>query len=241
MSGHNKWSKIKRSKEAKDKVRGNTFSKLSRLITLAVLEGRGITDPNNNIKLRLAIDKAKHFNMPKENIARAVARASGPDKSQIREVIYEGFALAGVGLIIYATTDNPNRTLSQIRNILEHHQGKLGTPGSVSYLFQRCGSISIDKNKMTEDKIYEFADKIKALDIEEDDQSFFIYFPYENLGKINECSDGLELPPAEIDYKPQTLIKIKDQNTYQRITALIEALENLDDVHRVFANYEKSS
>jgi YebC/PmpR family DNA-binding regulatory protein len=241
MSGHNKWSKIKRGKEAKDKVRGNTFSKLSRLITLAVLEGGGITDPNNNIKLRLAIDKAKHFNMPKENIARAVARASGPDKSQIREIIYEGFAPAGVGLIIYATTDNPNRTLSEIRNILERHQGKLGTPGSVSYLFQRCGTISIDKNKMTEDKIYEFADKIKALDIEEDEQSFFIYFPYENLGKIHEYLNGLELPPAEIDYKPQTLIEIKDEDTYHRITALIEALENLDDVHRVFANYEKSS
>jgi YebC/PmpR family DNA-binding regulatory protein len=145
MSGHNKWSKIKRGKEAKDKVRGNTFSKLSRLITLAVLEGGGITDPNNNIKLRLAIDKAKHFNMPKENIARAVARASGPDKSQIREVIYEGFASAGVGLIIYATTDNPNRTLSEIRNILERHQGKLGTPGSVSYLFNDVAQSALIK------------------------------------------------------------------------------------------------
>lgn len=240
MSGHNKWSKIKRGKEAKDKVRGNTFSKLSRLITLAVLEGGGVTDPNNNIRLRLAIDKAKHLNMPKENISRAVAHAVGPDKSQIKEVVYEGFAPGGVGLIIYATTVNSNKTLTEVRNILDRHHGKLGSQGSVGYLFQRCGVVNVDKNKVNEDKVYEFSDKIKAFDIEEDNQFFSIFFPYENLGKINEYLGGIEANPPEIDYKPQTLISINDESIYNRVVALTEALEQLEDVHRVFTNYEKN-
>ncbi len=240
MSGHNKWSKIKRGKEAKDKIRGNTFSKLSRLITLAVLEGGGVTDPNNNIRLRLVIDKAKHLNMPKDNINRAIAHASGPDRAQIKEVVYEAFAPGGVGLIIYATTDNPNRTLTEVRNVLDRHQGKLGNQGSVSYLFQRCGVVSIDKNKASEDKIYEFSDKIKAFDIEENEQYYSIFFPYENLGKINNYLEGIEINPAEVDYKPQTLISISDENIYNRVVALTEALEVLDDVHRVFANYEEN-
>ncbi len=238
MSGHNKWSKIKRGKETKDKIRGNIFSKLSRLITLSVLDGGGITDPNNNIKLRLAIDKAKQFNMPKDNIERAIGRASGPDKTEIKEVVYEGFAPGGVALIIYSTTDNPNRTLTEVRSILERHQGKLGNKGAVGYLFQRCGVISINKNQTEEDKIYEFSDKIKAFDLEEDEQSFLIFFPYENLGKIKDYLGDIVASPAELDYKPQTLISIDDKSLYNKVVELVEALEQLDDVQRVFANYE---
>jgi len=240
VSGHNKWSKIKRGKEAKDKMRGNVFSKLSRLITLAVLEGGGVADPNHNIKLRLAIDKAKHLNMPKDNINRAIDHASGPDRSQIKEIIYEGFAPGGVGLIICATTDNPNRTLTAVRNVLDRYHGKLANKGSVGYLFQRCGVVNIEKNKANEDQIYEFSDKIKAFDIEEDKEYYSLFFPYENLGKISEYLSGIEADPAEIDYKPQTLIKINDKNIYSRVEDLLKALEALDDVHRVFANYEEN-
>ena len=238
MSGHNKWSKIKRGKETKDKVRGNIFSKLSRLITLAVLDGGGITDPNHNVKLHLAIDKAKQFNMPKENINRAIERASGLDKTQLKEVVYEGFAPGGAALIILATTDNPNRTLSEIRNILEKHQGKLGNQGSVKYLFQRCGLVSFDKIKVKEESVLDFAEKIKAFDIEQDVDNFFVYFPFENLGKTKEFLGGLEGHHAEIDYKPNSSMPIFDRKRGERITDLIEVLEQLDDIHKVFTNAE---
>lgn len=238
MSGHNKWSKIKRGKETKDKVRGNIFSKLSRLITLAVIDGGGITDTENNVKLRLAVDKAKQFNMPKENINRAIEKASGPDKTQLKEIVYEGFAPGGVALIILATTDNPNRTLSEIRNILEKYQGKLGSQGSVSYLFERCGLVIFEKISVKEKQVLDFVEKIDAFDIDEDNQTFFVYFPFGNLGKVNDCLAGLEAKPAEIDYKTKSLITIKENQLGEKIVDLVEALENLDDVQRVFANFE---
>jgi len=236
MSGHNKWSKIKRGKELKDKARGNIFSKLSRLITLAVIDGGGITDINNNMKLRLAVDKAKQLNMPKENIHRAIERASGPDKAQIKEVVYEAFGPGGVALIILATSDNLNRTLTEIRNVLERHQGKLGNQGSVAYLFQRCGLVIFEKNNVKEEGVLTFADKINAVDIEEDDQAFSVFIPFENLGKVNQALEGLVMHSAEIDYKPNSLVTVSDKRLEERILGLIEALEDLDDVHRVFAN-----
>lgn len=240
MSGHNKWSKIKRGKEAKDKIRGNVFSKLSRLITLAVIEGGGITDPDHNVKLRLVINKARQFNMPKENINRAIERASGSDKSQLKEIIYEGFAPGGVVLIIQTTTDNANRTLSEIRNILDKHQGKLGNQGSVKYLFDHCGLVVFEKNKVNEEQALAFSEKINAFDIKEDDQTFSVYFPFENLGKVKEYLNGLEANSVEIDYKPKSLVSIKDPQIGEKIEGLIEALENLDDVQKVFTNYEKN-
>lgn len=240
MSGHNKWSKIKRGKEAKDKIRGNVFSKLSRLITLAVIEGGGITDPEHNVKLRLVINKARQFNMPKENINRAIERASGSDKSQLKEIIYEGFAPGGVVLIIQTTTDNANRTLSEIRNILDKHQGKLGNQGSVKYLFDHCGLVVFEKNKVNEEQVLAFSEKINAFDIKEDDQTFLVYFPFENLGKVKDCLNGLETTSVEIDYKPKSLVAIKDSQIEEKIEGLIEALENLDDVQKVFTNYEKN-
>lgn len=238
MSGHNKWSKIKRGKEAKDQLRGNVFSKLSRLITLAVIQGGGITDPEHNFKLRLAVEKAKQLNMPKENIKRAIDRASGPDRSTLKEIIYEAFAPGGVGLIIEATTDNPNRTLAEIRNVLERHQGKLGSEGSVSYLFQKCGLQVFNKNQVKEEQVLEFAEKINAFDIEEDDQTFSVFFPFDHLGRATQCLGDIKAQPAQIDYKPKTLVTITDKTLGDKIIGLLEALENLDDVHRVFANFD---
>ena len=238
MSGHNKWSKIKRGKETKDKVRGNIFSKLSRLITLAVIEGGGITEVENNIRLRLAVEKAKQFNMPKENISRAIEHAHGPDKAQLKEIVYEGFAPAGVALIILTTTDNANRTLTEIRNVLERHQGKLGNYGSVSYLFQRCGSIVFGKDKAQEEQVLQFAEKINAIDIQEDELTFSVFFPFENLGKVKDFLGELEEGTAEIDYKPSSLIPISDNQLKEKILGLIKALEELDDVQKVFANID---
>src|SRR5438132_496161 len=131
MSGHSKWSKIKRQKEVTDKVKGAAFAKLSRIITLAVIEGGGIPDPVNNVRLRLSIEKAKALNMPKENITRAIEKGAGPHKLELKEVVYEAFAPHGISVIIVATTDNSNRTFAEIRTILERNGGKMGTQGSV--------------------------------------------------------------------------------------------------------------
>ncbi|MCL4363895.1 YebC/PmpR family DNA-binding transcriptional regulator [Patescibacteria group bacterium] len=236
MSGHSKWANIKRKKEANDKVKGNVFSKLSRLITIAVLEGGGIADPENNVRLRLAVEKAHASNMPKENIKRAIEKGSGPDKSLMKEIVYEGFAPDGVSLIILAHTDNQNRTLGEIRNVLERHQGKLGNMGSVAYLFQKCGLIVLDKNVVGENKILELSDNFEALDITDDESKYFLYIPYEKLGHIKELLGNIDYVSAEIDFKPQSPIMIEDEKKLEKIAQLVEALEELEDVQKVFTN-----
>lgn len=230
MSGHNKWSKVKHKKEVKDKVKGNIFSKLARLITLAVIEGGGVTDPANNLKLRLAMEKAKSYNIPKDNIDRAIQNGVGPDKSQLKEILYEAFALGGIGLLIMSTSDNSNRTTAEIKNILEKHSGKLGTVGSVAHLFLRCGLIKLDKKKTDQSQALNKASELEALDLEEKENSYLLYFPSENLHKI-------ENNEAEIIFKPQSKISV-DSETKGKIIGLIEELESLDDVHKVYANCE---
>ncbi len=144
MAGHSKWKQIKHKKAANDKERGKIFSKLSKLITIAVVEGGGMTDPNLNLKLRLAVDKARESNMPKDNIQRAIEKGSGPDKNNLKEVIYEGYGPQGVALVVHATTDNSNRTFNEVRSVVERAGGKLGTQGSVAYLFQITHSPELE-------------------------------------------------------------------------------------------------
>jgi len=228
MSGHNKWSKIKRQKEAKDLIKGNVFSKVSRLLTLAVIEGGGITEPESNVKLRLAMEKAKAVGMPKDNIKRAIEKAAGPDKAQLKEIIYEGFGPGGVALIIVATTDNANRTLTEIKNLLERNEGKLGSQNSVAYLFRKCGLIVLPKKDYQEDKILDISDQIKAFDISEDEERYYLYLPFENLGRVKEWM-------AEIDFKPQTVVSLNEELT-KKVSHLVNILEELDDVQKVFTN-----
>jgi YebC/PmpR family DNA-binding regulatory protein len=236
MSGHSKWANIKRKKEANDKVKGNVFSKMSRLITLAVVEGGGITEPDNNVKLRLAIEKAHAVNMPKENIKRAIERGVGPDKNQIKEIVYEGFGPYGVNLMILGTTDNPNRTLSEIRNILEKYQGKLGGLGSVSYQFRKCGLITFSKSIINQNKILEISDRLNAFDLNEDDQKYYVYFPYEDLGHIKSKLQDTKYDSAEVDFKPQTIMPFEDDEKLKKISELIDLLEASDDIQKVFTN-----
>lgn len=236
MSGHSKWANIKRKKEANDKVKGNIFGKLSRLISLAVVEGGGITDPENNVKLRLAIEKAHSANMPKENIKKAIERGSGPDRSQIKEIVYEGFGPYGVNLMILGATDNPNRILSEVRNILERYQGKLGNQGSVAYQFRKCGLIVFSKTDVSQDKILEISDLLNAFDFADDDQKYYIYFPYEDLGHIKNKLLNIKYISAEVDFKPQTLMPLDDDEKLKKISELIDSLEALDDIQKVFTN-----
>lgn len=237
MSGHSKWSKIKRGKEIKDRQKSSIFSKLSRIITLAVVEGGGITDPANNIKLRLAVEKAKQLNMPKDNIARAIDNGTGPDKESIKEVVYEAFAPGGVGLLIEASTDNLNRTLSEVRNILELNGGKLGNQGSVMYLFRKCGLVRFKRGEVTEEKVLSFAEKIGAFDIDKSEDLFSVYIPFELLHKVHGAiPPDLKTDSIEIEFKPQTPIPISGENMVKSIADLTVALEDLDDVHKVFIN-----
>jgi len=240
MAGHSKWANIKRKKEAEDKKRGKIFSKISRMITLAVLAGGGITDPDKNVKLRLAVEKAKEANMPKENIIRAIDRAKKPESSTLKEVIYEAFGPSGTALMIEGSSDNPNRTLSEVRNVLSRFGGKLATPGSVSHLFKRCGLLIIKKEKINEEKIFEIGESLLAFDIDQDSEAFYVYFPFENLGKVKELLSPIQPDAVEIDYKPSTLIKISDQQTGKTILDLIESLENLDDIQKVYFNCDIS-
>lgn len=181
MSGHSKWSKIKREKEVKDKQKANIFSKLSRLISLAVIAGGGITNPENNVKLRLAIEKAKSLNLPKDNIDRAIEKGLGPDSQKLKEVIFEAFAPGGVVLVIMVATDNMHRTLSEIRNVVESYSGKLGNQGSVMYLFKK-----------------------------------------------NNLNDYEVLPWAAVE--------ISEEEVKKKVRKLVDALDNLEDVQKVFTN-----
>jgi YebC/PmpR family DNA-binding regulatory protein len=235
MAGHSKWANIKRKKEAQDKIRGNLFSKLSRIITLAVIEGGGITDPQHNVKLRVAIEKAKEANMPKDKIEKAIERGAGPNKDQLKEIVYEGFAPHGVSLIIVASTDNPNRTLTEVRLVLEKSGGKIGGQGSVSYLFEKCGLVVIDKQNIAEEEVFRLADEIGALDLETDDEVYLIYIPFEQIGKVKSIFGNYQIKEMETIYRPVVKVNI-DEEKRKIIENLITNLEALDDVHQVFSN-----
>jgi YebC/PmpR family DNA-binding regulatory protein len=235
MSGHSKWANIKRKKEAQDKIRGNVFSKLSRIITLAVIEGGGIGDPQHNVKLRLAVEKAKQANMPKDNIQRAIERGAGPNKDQLKEMVYEAFAPGGVSLLILASTDNPNRTLSEIRTVLEKNGGKIGAQGAVSYLFEKCGLVVIEKNNINEEKAFQLADELKAIDFQSDDVDYSIYIPFEQIGRAREIFKEYNLKELETIYRPKMKVNV-DEERMALIENLIVNLESLDDVHKVFSN-----
>lgn len=238
MSGHSKWSTIKRKKEVKDKEKAKIFSKMSRIVTLSVLEGGGITDPEKNVKLRLAVERAKAVNMPKENIKRAIEKGVGPDKDQLKEIVYEGFAPGGVNLIILVTTNNSNRSLTEVRNTIEKNNGKLGAPGSVMYLFKKCGMITFDKLQNSEESIFDFAQKINAFDMDDSGGEVVVYFPFEQMGRVAESIDGLIGTPPELDYKPDSVVSLKNPSEAEKVLKLVEAVEDLDDVTQVFANFD---
>jgi YebC/PmpR family DNA-binding regulatory protein len=235
MSGHSKWANIKRKKGVNDKIKANVFAKMSHLITISVIESGGIIDPVNNVRLRLAIDKAKSANMPKENIQRAIEKGFGPNKLMIKEVIYEGFGQNGIFLLILTTTDNSNRTSSEIRNLLEKHSGKLGTQGSVSYLFKKCAYVSFKKAEVSEEAVFKIGEELQAFDINEDDSHFFVFFPFINFGLLKAHLDNTKYDLAEVDYLPTIPVAL-DPEKEKKALELIEALEELDDVHHVYSN-----
>lgn len=237
MSGHSKWSKIKRKKGASDEKRGKIFSKLSKEISVAARQGG---DPDFNFQLRLAIDRAKAENMPKDNIDRAVAKgAGGGEGGELKELIYEGFGPGGIAVIIVAYSDNPNRTGSEIKHILSRNNGSLSGPGAVMWQFEKFGVLrtQIKDNRLKiKDKELELIEEGME-DMKEDEDEGVIFTKVENLQKVKDVMDkeGIGVESADIEYvaKEEKELNPEDEKKLER---LMEALDESDDVSEVFTN-----
>ncbi len=237
MSGHSKWSTIKRKKGALDAKRSQIFSRLSKEIQIAVREGG--PNPETNSRLRLAIQNAKGANMPKENIQRIISK-SNSEGSNLQEVTFEGYAPGGVAIFIECLTDNNNRTVSNIRAIFNKRGGNLSTNGSLSFLFERKGVFTIPKSQIKNMEEFEL-EVIDAgvEDIEESDDIIMLTCPMENFGKINKRLEEMKIEPenAELRRIPNDYKKL-DLETAQKVLKMIEEFEDNDDVQNVWHNLE---
>jgi YebC/PmpR family DNA-binding regulatory protein len=238
MSGHSKWHSIKHKKAVVDARRGQHFTKLARAITVAAREGGG--DPDGNPSLALAIQKARDASMPKDNIERAIAKGTGEDKDSdnIETVLYEGYGPGGVALLVQALTDNRNRTGADMRHAFNKHGGSLGEPGSVSYLFDKCGVIVVDAARYDEDDLMVAIDA-GADDIAQDDDVFEVITPPTELVAVRDAlrEAGIDIENAELTQRPKTRVPV-DEADAGRLLKLIDALEESDDVGEVYANFD---
>ena len=240
MSGHSKWSNIKRKKEKADGARAKIFTKIGRELIVAVKEGGG-ADPATNSKLKECIAKAKANNVPNDNIERTIKKAAGANNNeQYESITYEGYGPCGVAVIAEALTDNRNRTAGDLRHYFDKFGGNLGTPGCVSFLFSKNGVIVIEKNNLSEDKVMEDALEQGATDFLSDDEIFEIYTEPEDLGRIRDAlaQKGYEFVSAEIEMIPQTYVSIKDDEASIKMQKLLDALEDNDDIQNVWHNWE---
>lgn len=240
MSGHSKWSTIKRKKGANDAKRGQLFTKLAREITVAARTG--VPDPDANVRLRLAIQKARAENMPKDNIDRAIQRAVGSgDGANFDEVYYEGYGPAGVAIMILAMTDNRNRTVSEIRAALTRSNGSLGENGSVSWMFDQMGVITLTAGDHDPEEIALVAIDAGATDVSDEDGIVEVYTEPQDLHKVQEelSAAGYEVDSAELTMKPKTLMA-PDTDDAVSAVRLLEKLEDLDDVQTVYSNLDIS-
>lgn len=240
MSGHSKWSTIKRQKGANDMKRGQAFTKLSNAITMAVKQGGNIADPEMNFRLRIAIEAARNSNMPKDNIERAIARASGKQDASLEEVVYEGFGPGGISVVVEGLTDNKQRTVSEVKNAFDKNGGTMGAQGSVMYQFQRAGVLIIDKENKSFDDIFLTAVDAGAQDVEEEGSEAVIYTRPEELDKTRTAlqSLGFKIKQAELTYKPLTMMTIEDKPTIDKTIAFLEKMEDLGDIQKVYTNFD---
>jgi len=238
MAGHSKWASIKHKKAVVDSRRGKLFTKLGRAITVAAREGGG--DPDGNPSLALAIQKARDASMPKDNIERAIARGTGEgaDASAIEAVLYEGYGPGGVALLIEALTDNRNRTGAEVRHALTKHGGSLGEPGSVAYLFEQCGLISVEAARHGEEELLVAIDA-GATEIDSDEDCFEILTAPADLAAVRGALEeaGIEFESAELVQRPTVRVEL-DAGEAASLMRLIDALEDNDDVGEVHANFD---
>jgi YebC/PmpR family DNA-binding regulatory protein len=240
VSGHSKWSSIKHKKGAADAKRGQLFSKLARAIIVAAREGGA--DPAANLALQNAIEKARSYSMPKENIERAIARGSGAagDAEAFEQITYEGYGPNGVAIIVEALTDNRNRTAAEVRHVFSKHDGNLGTSGAVAWLFERRGVILVDAETADEDDVMLAAAEGGADDVAQDGSSFQVTTSPELLSSVREALEqaGITVESAETTMVPKTTVELADEAAARKTLRLIDALEELDDVSEVYANFD---
>ena len=238
MAGHSKWKQIKRKKAVTDQKRGAAFTKVIREITIAAKHGGG--DPAGNPRLRTAIDAAKAENMPWENIERAIKKGTGELEGVVyQEVTYEGYGPGGAAILIEATTDKPNRTVADIRFQFTRHGGNLGATNSVAWMFERKGQIAVDAAKTTEDQALEAALDAGADDLTRDGDVFMITTPVNRLHAVQDQLKTKRIPvqSAEVAMIPKSTVKVQGGDA-KKLLQLIEALEEMDDVARVFSNFD---
>ena len=241
MSGHSKWSTIKRKKGAADAKRGQLFTRLAREISIAARESGG--DPEANFRLRLAVDRARANNMPKDNIERAILRGTGEGKEgdQIEEVYYEGYAPHGIALMIECVTDNRNRAVADIRHVLNRFGGSMGEGGSVSWQFNRVAYFSFPAEGQDPDKVFELAVDAGADDVTFEEDEIEIIGPVDYFKEISDQLEAAKIKPDEAGLRmvPSNEIALSTEDTIQ-VLRVIEALEDLDDVQEVFSNLNVS-
>jgi YebC/PmpR family DNA-binding regulatory protein len=238
VAGHSKWKQIKHYKAATDAKRGAQFTKLIREITMAAKLGGG--DPGGNPRLRTAIDAAKAKSMPKENIERAVKKGTGDlEGVTYTEVTYEGYGPGGVAILIFALTDNPTRTVADIRHKLSRLGGNLGASNSVSYLFERKGQIYLDGAKYNEDKVLEAALDAGAEDFKAEDSQYVVTTDPHSLHIVEDAikKAGIPIVESEVAFIPKSTVRVEGKNA-ESLVKLLEELEDLDDVQKVSANFD---
>ncbi|MFN2421888.1 MAG: YebC/PmpR family DNA-binding transcriptional regulator [Gemmatimonadota bacterium] len=238
MSGHSKWSTIKRKKAAVDAKRGNIFTKLIREITVAAREGGG--DPNANTRLRTAVDNARVQNMPADNIDKAIQRGTGELPGvQYERVTYEAYGPGGVAIFIECLTDNKNRAVAAVRHTLAKHGGNLGSDGSVAWMFDPKGRILVDANEYDEEKVLEAAIEAGADDVIPEEGFFRVMTPFTAFQAVQEGlhQAGIEIEEAELTMIPKTSVPVEGEAA-AKLLRLIDALEEEDDVQKVAANFD---
>jgi YebC/PmpR family DNA-binding regulatory protein len=240
VSGHSKWSTIKHKKGAADAKRGKLFSKLSRAIMVAAKEGGG--DPATNLALQNAIEKARSYSMPKDNIERAIAKGSGEggDASSFETVVYEGYGPEGVAVLVEALTDNRNRTASDVRHLFTKHGGNLGATGAVAWQFERRGVVLVAAEGTDEDALVLAAAEAGADDVERDGELFQVSSAPDQLTEVRTAleAEGFAIESAELSMVPKVTVAIADEATARQVVRLVEGLEDNDDVQDVYANFD---
>jgi YebC/PmpR family DNA-binding regulatory protein len=240
LSGHSKWSSIKHKKGAADVKRGKLFSKLARAIIVAAKEGG--PDPANNLALQNAVDKARSYSMPKDNIERAIARGAGdgPDSANFETVVYEGYGPEGVAVLVEALTDNRNRTASEVRHAFARHGGALGATGAVAWQFERRGVVLVPAADVDEEELFLAAADAGADDVSRDGDVFEVTSAPESLAAVRDAigAAGFAVESYELAMIPKTTVSVDDETKAKSVMRLIDSLEDNDDVQDVYANFD---
>lgn len=239
MSGHSKWSTIKRKKEKTDGQRAKVFTKIGREIAVAVREGG--PDPSSNSKLKDVIAKAKANNVPNDNIERIIKKASGDGNADnYEEIVYEGYGPSGIAVIVEALTDNRNRTAADVRHYFDKYGGNMGQTGCVSFMFTKQGVILIEKEDVDEEKLMEDALEAGASDFLTDDDVFDIRTEVSDLGTVRDALEaaGYKFVSAEVEYVPSTYTTLTNEDDIKNMSKMLEMFEDNDDVQAVWHNWE---